>query len=629
MVRMPVRVLFFGFVRVPPMSALQTCPYWLSVRLMVMAGCLMGSGVLSAGDPAEAPVAVNRDSATYRAPIDLVAMNGRVFVANSKTGSVSTLDQKSLSVTGEWKVADSLAAIERLGDSLLALDDAQSTLQLLSVGANNASMTVDSTAATSPYPVDLAVSPDHTTIAVSGLWSRRLDLFRCAEQQLSKQKEIALPFAPRRLLFLTETLLVVADSFGGKLAVVDVNDGTIVSEHSVYGHNIRGLAINPKTDSLMITCQTLDAGTFTSYERIFWGVVMQNGLHSLPMTQLTSKSSEVTADTPIDEPEYDGSSYASNQRYPLGTPSVGSGDPGSMVVTKNDTTLLLISGTGQLAFRTASHLPFERLKVGKRPEAICVNDDQTLAFVANRFDDSVSVVSLTGEAPTMQQTCSLGAQRELTLAEQGEQTFYDATVSLDGWFSCHSCHTDGHTNGLSADTFGDEDRGAPKRVISLLGTSDTGPWAWVGNKAELEEQIKTSLIISMQTQRQSEELPIASLAAYLRTLKAAPGTLQHPEKNEPAELVKARQTFETVGCATCHAGPALTSDQSYDVGMTDEMGESRFNPPSLRGVSQRAPYFHDGHAATLQDVLKSGHHGQDQALTDEQIRQLELLLRSL
>jgi cytochrome c peroxidase len=300
-----------------------------------------------------------------------------------------------------------------------------------------------------------------------------------------------------------------------------------------------------------------------------------------------------------------------------------------MVVTKNDTTLLLISGTGQLAFRTASHLPFERLKVGKRPEAICVNDDQTLAFVANRFDDSVSVVSLTGEAPTMQQTCSLGAQRELTLAEQGEQTFYDATVSLDGWFSCHSCHTDGHTNGLSADTFGDEDRGAPKRVISLLGTSDTGPWAWVGNKAELEEQIKTSLIISMQTQRQSEELPIASLAAYLRTLKAAPGTLQHPEKNEPAELVKARQTFETVGCATCHAGPALTSDQSYDVGMTDEMGESRFNPPSLRGVSQRAPYFHDGHAATLQDVLKSGHHGQDQALTDEQIRQLELLLRSL
>ncbi|MBL8809310.1 MAG: hypothetical protein JNM43_03955 [Planctomycetaceae bacterium] len=609
------------------MSASPAC--WLTVRLLVAAGCLSCLGELYAGDQAEAPAAVNRETATYRAPIDLVAINGSVFVANSKTGSVSKLDQKNLSIIGEWKVADSLAAIERMGDSLLVLDDAQGALKLLSMSPDGAGMTIGSTTATSPYPVDLAVSPDQACVAVSCLWSHRIDLLRCANEQLSKHKEVALPFAPRRLLFLTANLLVVADSFGGKLAVVDVTDGKIVGEHSVYGHNIRGLAINPKTESLMITCQTLDAGTFTSYERIFWGVVMQNGVHSLPLAQLTSAPTESASDTPIEEPEYDGSSYASRQRYPLGTPSVGSGDPGSMVVTKKDATLLLISGTNQLAFRTASHLPFERLKVGKRPEAICLNDDETQAFVVNHFDDSITMVSLTGESPAVQQTCSLGPQRELTLAEQGEQTFYDATVSLDGWFSCHSCHTDGHTNGLSADTFGDEDRGAPKKVISLLGTGDTGPWAWVGNKTELEEQIKTSLIISMQTQRKTDELPIASLAAYLRTLKPAPGTLQHPDEHEQTELDKARQTFETVGCKECHSGSALTSDQSYDVGMTDEMGESRFNPPSLRGVSQRAPYFHDGHAETLTDVLKSGHHGQEQALTDEQIRQLELLLRSL
>ena len=356
---------------------------------------------------------------------------------------------------------------------------------------------------------------------------------------------------------------------------------------------------------------------------------MQNGLHSIPLDQLLSVSGDA-GDAAPEEAEYSGTSYASQQRYPLGTPSIGSGDPGAMVVTENDLTLIVISGVNQVAFRAASHMPFERLRTGKRPEAICLDSEQKKAFIANRFDDSVTVLSLEGKAPTVETTISLGEIRDLTLAEQGEHTFYDASVSLDGWFSCHSCHTDGHTNGQRADTFGDEDRGAPKKVVSLRGVSDSGPWAWTGSKSSLDEQIKTSLIVSMQTQIPTEELPIERLSAYLKTLTPAPSLRLAKNKMPNGDvLAAARIGFEAAGCQNCHAGTGLTSNDTYDVGIHDEQGETLFNPPSLRGVSQRAPYFHDGRAATLAEVLKTSHHNSEMALSEKQIEQLQLLLESL
>lgn len=51
-------------------------------------------------------------------------------------------------------------------------------------------------------------------------------------------------------------------------------------------------------------------------------------------------------------------------------------------------------------------------------------------------------------------------------------------------------------------------------------------------------------------------------------------------------------------CASCHAGDALTNDQTIDVGTG-----GAFQVPSLRGLAYRAPYLHDGSAATVADVL--------------------------
>jgi cytochrome c peroxidase len=47
----------------------------------------------------------------------------------------------------------------------------------------------------------------------------------------------------------------------------------------------------------------------------------------------------------------------------------------------------------------------------------------------------------------------------------------------------------------------------------------------------------------------------------------------------------------------------LTSAQRYDVG-TPVLGDGGNNPPSLRGAWAAAPYFSDGSAATLEDVIR-------------------------
>ena len=633
-----------------------------AVAGLIAALCTPGlpaSGPATASSPASAPspapattadlfTAIDRQKPSYRIPVDVAWHHGLVVTANSRSGTLSFVDGNSLQPVGEWKIGMAPAAIESVGSFLLVLDHALHTLQVLDVHqqtSNHVDIRQVATMELPRYPVDLAVAADGRSLAVTSLWSRMLTLLDIDDTgRISERRRIFLPFAARRVLFAGPRTVIAADNFGGDLCVLDTDTGKLIRQQSLHGHNIRGLAINPQTQSLLVTCQTLDSRTFTTYERIFWGVLMQNGLHSLPLAALlrpAAPAARTPALKPVanasygsldayEEPEYDGSSYSSPQRYPLGTPSVGSGDPGSMLVTRNDTTLLLISGVNQIAFRTASHLPFERLPAGRRPESLCLNPEQTRAFVANRFDDSLTVLDLTGSAPVVAATALLGPQRELTPEETGERLFHDASLSLDGWFSCHSCHTDGHTNGLLADTFGDEDRGAPKKVLSLLGTGYTAPWAWNGSKTHLEDQIKTSLIISMQSQLPTEELPVEPLSAYLRTLVPPPSLRFAQQTQLPHDRIEqAQMLFRSAGCSSCHSGASYTSASIVDVGIHDEEGVTEFNPPSLRGVSQRGPWFHDGRAERLRDVLESGHHNPDEPLTDEQILLLGEFLESI
>jgi cytochrome c peroxidase len=87
--------------------------------------------------------------------------------------------------------------------------------------------------------------------------------------------------------------------------------------------------------------------------------------------------------------------------------------------------------------------------------------------------------------------------------------------------------------------------------------------------------------------------------------------------------------FERLDCARCHAPPTFTSPRLADVKLKDEHGRTRFNPPSLRGVSQNAPYFHDGRATTLDEVFAKFRHQLDTAPSPDELTDLVAYLNSL
>ncbi len=218
----------------------------------------------------------------------------------------------------------------------------------------------------------------------------------------------------------------------------------------------------------------------------------------------------------------------------------------------------------------------------------------------------------------------------LTSRDRGERLFFDAHQSLDGWLSCHSCHPDGHSIGRLADTFSDGSFGTPKRVLSLLGTRDNNPWGWTGKFRELYEQVSSSFSSSMQGPGVSISEAI-DVVTFLHTLQPPPPVDEGTWDDEQLRQIAAgRRLFGDLGCGTCHVPPqTYTIDQVFDVGFEDEKHLTKFNPPSLRGVSQGKAYFHDRRSATLEAVFSEFGHQLPRDLSDAELQQLTAFLRSL
>jgi cytochrome c peroxidase len=66
---------------------------------------------------------------------------------------------------------------------------------------------------------------------------------------------------------------------------------------------------------------------------------------------------------------------------------------------------------------------------------------------------------------------------------------------------------------------------------------------------------------------------------------------------------------ERAACTTCHAGEAMTNNQTRDIGTG-----GAFQVPSLRGLAHRAPFMHAGCAATLRELFSASCGGEPHAL---------------
>jgi cytochrome c peroxidase len=195
---------------------------------------------------------------------------------------------------------------------------------------------------------------------------------------------------------------------------------------------------------------------------------------------------------------------------------------------------------------------------------------------------------------------------------------------------CVSCHPDGREDGLVWRLQGTA-RQTPMLAKSRL--EGTAPYNWLGSAETLEANLEQTIVHRLM----GSGLQPGELAALTRYVREGLRPVRVPAPEEPL-AARGRELFSdaSVGCATCHpAELQFTDGLRHDVesmsateqprtprrlwrakGVSVENPElfgGAYDTPSLLGLSATAPYFHDGSAATLDEVLE--HNGDRMGVT--------------
>ena len=203
--------------------------------------------------------------------------------------------------------------------------------------------------------------------------------------------------------------------------------------------------------------------------------------------------------------------------------------------------------------------------------------------------------------------------------DAGRELFHMQTPS---GLACASCHPEARDDGLVW-TFDTEGQRRTQNVAGSI--LSRAPYHWAGDMPSIPV-----LMDDVFADRMGGATPSDSahrmLGLWLNRVNA-PAALAGVD---PAAAARGQTLFQStgVGCQTCHTGTLLSTFAIVDVGTG-----GAFKVPSLVGVNGRAPYLHDGRAATLLDRFGATGggdlHGHTSQLTPDQLSDLVAYLETL
>jgi mono/diheme cytochrome c family protein/DNA-binding beta-propeller fold protein YncE len=430
----------------------------------------------------------------------------------------------------------------------------------------------------------------------------------------------SLGFAGGDLLVLPDGRLLVADAFGGRLAVLTPGESGTERVFQTDLVRLRGLASSPATGEILMLGLESAGSMPVSRSNVDWGLILSAKLVAMPFSEL--KAARTGRLVP--------------RRLTLDGSGHGASDPSALAVTTEGSRILVaLDGAHEIllvdrqlgasedsgGYSLGDSQRLRGVEVGRNPTDVTIDPTGRFAITADAMSDTLTVLALDALAHVA--TIRLSPP-ELERPEviRGEAAFRDGRASLDRWMSCASCHVEGHTAGLSFDTLGDGVYGNPKDTPSLLGVGSTAPFGWVGRFGRLEDQIDQSLRTSLHGPTPTAG-QVAEIAAYLRSLSPAPPLRA---EDDPAAL-RGREAFGERRCDACHVPPTFASRPLRDP--WPGPGGERLSVPSLRGVARSAPYFHDARASTLDEALKMHHPRSEETLTPEELADIVAFLESL
>lgn len=279
-------------------------------------------------------------------------------------------------------------------------------------------------------------------------------------------------------------------------------------------------------------------------------------------------------------------------------------------------------------------------RTGRGPRGLVVSADGRTAYVDVGFDHAVARLALddvhdtaAATPPRLAVARTLGPTTLSTAALRGRALFHDAVdthLTPSGIVTCATCHPGGGDDGLS--WFLHTTNVGPKlrRTPAAWGARPSlAPFHWDAAFTDAATLSHTTIVELMNGD--ALVVDTSAIAAYMAEIPLPPPLPLSTD--EAASASRGQALFASAGCATCHSGPLFSDGALHAVipaSSDPDATLAMVDTPSLVAVRARAPYFHDGRAATLRDTLDAtGAHGHTAALTSTEIDDLLMYLRSL
>lgn len=534
----------------------------------------------------------------------------RAFVSNRESDTVSVIDTDTRLVTSTLKVGDEPHGV---------LTDAQGRrLYVLNTSSNDiwvfdlATLKFVKTLSGGIGPWSLALSPNGKTIAVTSTFSNLTGFRKPLKSEITLIDTERAAVADRPMVPGTNLMAGIAWHPSGQFALATMN----------------------RTKNLVPMTRLMQGWTITNGLAVLWA---DGTVDQVLLDQPGSGFSDAT-DVAI----------TNDGRYALvtssGTDRVAVVDCAKLErllksATKQDRETVIPNHLGKSADFLAGFVP-----TSTSPRGVTMAPDGRYAYVAGSLDDDLTVIDLKTLQPAGR--ISLEGPREITLQRKGERLFHNAKVSFRRQFACHSCHPDGHVDGLAYDIEADGIGVSPVDNRTLRGIYDTAPFKWEGTNPTLRRQCgpRLSVFFTRNLPFTNEELD--ALDYYITTIQRPPNRHHTPgEAYTPAQK-RGKAIFERDmtndrrmipvenRCVTCHMPPYYTSRKKFDVGTQQALDrQGTFDVPHLNNIYDSAPYLHNGMANTLEEIWTVFNpydkHGVTNDMTKDQLNDLIEYVKTL
>ncbi len=534
----------------------------------------------------------------------------RAFVSNMFDDTISVIDVNTRKVTHTLPVGDEPHGVLTSADGR--------RVYIVNAGSDDITvydaktLTWEKNLTASRRPWSAALSPDGHQISVTHALSR---------------------FVPYRAPSMAE------------VTVIDASRGVVEDRPVAHSANLlMGVAWHPSGDFALTTMNRTK--NLVPMTRLLQGWTITNGL---ALFWRDGRVDQVLLDEPgMCFPDPTDVAFTPDGRHALVTSS-GSDRVAVVNVQKllsivrgaseHDRTHVLPNHLGKPTEFVVKHIP-----VKNSPRGVLVMPDGETAFVANSLDDSLSVIDL--NRFTSAGRIDLGGPKEISNIRYGERLFHSADVTFRRQFSCHTCHPDGHIDGITYDIEPDGIGVSPVDNRTLRGILDTAPFKWEGTNPSLKRQCGPRLAVFFTRIQPYNPDELEAVDHYISTILRPPNRYRPLGADFTPAQRRGKAIFERTHandgsliperdrCITCHYPPYYTDRQVHDVGTQHAYDrEGLFDTPHLNNIYDSAPYLHNGIAETLEEIWTvynpDDKHGVTNDMTKDELNDLIEYLKTL